>query len=700
MLETLLNDRYKLLQVLGSGGFGQTYIAEDTRHPDHLNCVVKQFKPAVQDASFLKTARRLFATEVETLRHLGSHDQIPALLDYFEENQEFYLVQEYIPGLPLSDELAAVKRLDEAAVTMLLRDVLEVLEFVHAHQVIHRDIKPSNLIRRQWDGKFVLIDFGAVKELHTQFTAVPGQSAFTIGIGTHGYGPSEQLVGKPRYNSDLYALGMTAIQALTGLQPYQFPTDAETGEVIWRDQVQVSSKLAGILTRMVRYHFNHRYQSAREVLEALNQPAETIDITQLPATDLVEYSATELSPAPATVTPTIGRLNRIIRATISVGVASFLTTGLLTGLRLSGGLQPLEIAAFDRMVQVSSDPDPDPRLLVVGITEADIQEQKRFPLPDRTIAQALKALQTYQPRAIGLDLLRDIPQEPGRTELLQQLGSTNVIAIKNLGTAEIPPTPAPAGVPGDRVGFNDLLLDEDGVVRRNLMFADTQTASFFSFSLRLALVYLAARDISLEPNMRDANLIHLGKATIAPLHHNDGGYQNMDDRGYQILLQYRGKTIARQISLSDLLNGRLQPEWVKDRIVLIGTTAPSAKDLFLTPHSATKQENPRLPGVLVHAYQVSQLLSAAVEGQPLFWFWADWVEVVWIAGWAIAGGSLAWWLRHPLALGAGETLLLVTLAASGFLLFTRQAWVPVAAPALAIVGTGGMVTAYRGGMKG
>jgi CHASE2 domain-containing sensor protein len=697
MLGTLLNDRYKLLQILGSGGFGQTYIAEDTKHPDHLQCVVKQFKPSIQDASFLKTARRLFFSEVETLKKLGSHDQIPTLLDHFEQDHEFYLVQDYIEGVPLNHELAIVKRLDEPSVIALLRDVLEVLEFVHSNRVIHRDIKPSNLIRRQQDGKFVLIDFGAVKELHTQFTLVPGQSAFTIGIGTQGYGPSEQLVGKPRYNSDLYALGMTAIQALTGLHPYQLPTDSDTGEVIWRDHAQVSPKLAGILTRMVRYHFNHRYQSATEVLQALNQPAEMIEETQLPATLLTGNSATDTSVESTEVTQLLkARWQPMIRASLSVGIASFVVTGLLVGLRVSGGLQSLEIATFDRMVQFSPDPGTDPRLLVVGISEVDIQEQQRFPLSDRTIAQALKMLQIYQPRAIGLDLLRDIPQEPGRAELLKQLEATNVIAIKNLGTSDIPPTPAPAGVPSDRIGFNDLLLDEDGVVRRNLMFADQENDSFFSFSLRLALTYLAARDIALKANPQDSNLIDFGNATIAPLQHNSGGYQTIDDRGYQILLQYRSRTIARQIRLGDLLKGRLQPEWVKDRIVLIGTTAPSAKDLFLTPYSATQREHLRVPGVLIHAYQISQFLSAALDGQRLFWFWPDWLEVVWIGGWAIAGGSLAWWLRHPLILGLSETLLLAMLAASCFWLFTRQGWIPSAVPAVAILFTAGLVTAYRG----
>ncbi|HEY9654648.1 MAG TPA: protein kinase, partial [Crinalium sp.] len=175
MMGTLLNRRFRIIQVLGSGGFGQTYVAEDILQPDRPQCVIKHFKPAYQEQGFLQIARRLFATEVETLRKLGSHDQIPTLLADFEENQEFYLAQEYVEGQPLSDELAAVQRLEEATVIALLRDVLQVLTFVHQNNVIHRDIKPGNLIRRQRDGKFVLIDFGAVKEIQTQITSmVPG----------------------------------------------------------------------------------------------------------------------------------------------------------------------------------------------------------------------------------------------------------------------------------------------------------------------------------------------------------------------------------------------------------------------------------------------------------------------------------------------------------------------------------------------
>ncbi|HEY9617830.1 MAG TPA: CHASE2 domain-containing protein [Microcoleaceae cyanobacterium] len=703
MLGTLLNDRYKIIRGLGSGGFGQTYLAEDIRQPGHLRCVVKQFQPASQDSKFLAVARRLFLSEVETLRKLGSHDRIPTLLDDFEENQQFFLVQEYVEGRSLSEELANKRKLPESEVITLVRDVLEVLEFVHRHNVIHRDIKPGNLMRRQRDSRIVLIDFGAVKEIQTQLTAIePGLTNITVGIGTQGYGASEQLMGKPRYSSDLYALGMTAIQALTGIHPSQLPTHMDTAEVIWRDQAQVSPWFASILDRMVRFHFTYRYQSATDVLRALDQTAEElvteapVDDTLVPTTLFPEYPdpvVEESLKPPEPVTPP--RWHRATVATLVIGIASATMTGFVVGLRGLSWLQPLELTVYDRMVQLAPDPGIDPRLLVVGITETDIQMLRQFPIADRTVAQLLKTLNRYQPRAIGVDLLRDIPQPPGTSELLTELQSPHVIAITNLGTADSPPTPPPPGIPARQVGFNDLVLDPDGVVRRNLIFADHNATTYHSFATRLALRYLAKQDIRFAGDPDDPERIKLAKAALQPLAPNSGGYQTIDDRGYQVLLNYRSRNIARQVSLGDILAGKVNPDWIRDKAILIGTTAVSGKDLFFTPYSAAERETARMPGVLIHAQILSQFLSVALDGQSLFWFWSDGIEVLWIAAWAVAGGAVAWWFRHPVLLAIGESVLLVCLSGVGYSLFLQRGWVPIAAPAIAVLTTGGIVVAYR-----
>ena len=272
MLGKLLDRRYQVTQVLGAGGFGRTYLAQDTRRPGNPICVVKQLKPVSSEPGFLETARRLFNSEAETLEQLGNHDQIPRLLAYFEEDQEFYLVQEFIEGHTLTQELQPGQRWEESRVIEMLSEVLGILEFVHHHNVIHRDIKPDNIIRRKSDNKLVLVDFGAVKQIRTQLASVYGQQlSNTIAVGTPGYMASEQALGQPRPSSDIYALGIIGIQALTGLMPISFQEDLSTGEILWQQLVPVSRGLENVLTKMVRYHFKDRYQSAAEALQALQQ---------------------------------------------------------------------------------------------------------------------------------------------------------------------------------------------------------------------------------------------------------------------------------------------------------------------------------------------------------------------------------------------------------------------------------------------
>jgi CHASE2 domain-containing sensor protein/tRNA A-37 threonylcarbamoyl transferase component Bud32 len=266
----VLDGRYKIVRVLGSGGFSETYIAEDTRLPDNPLCVVKQLQPANNKSEQLQVARRLFASEAQTLQKLGSYDQIPQLLAYFEEGEEFYLVQEYIIGNALSQELPSGKRINQTDVVNILRDLLQTLTFVHANGVIHRDIKPSNVMRRECDRKLVLIDFGAVKQVSADLVENPEQSAFTIGIGTKGYAPKEQCFGRPQYSSDIYAVGMIGIKALTGIPPHELKQDAD-GEVTWIHQAEVSLDFGNILNKMVCEDYQERYQTASEVLEALNK---------------------------------------------------------------------------------------------------------------------------------------------------------------------------------------------------------------------------------------------------------------------------------------------------------------------------------------------------------------------------------------------------------------------------------------------
>ena len=266
-----LGGRYKITQILGHGGFGETYIAQDIKRPQSPQCVVKQLSPATNNPSHLRLARRLFDREAETLERLGKHEQIPRLLAYFEEDGEFYLVQEYIPGHSLSQELSLGRQLPEARVIDILQELLQILSFVHSEKVIHRDIKPSNIIRRQTDRQLVLIDFGAVKDQYSKLAAEETSNNLTIGIGTQGYMAPEQAAGKPQHNSDIYAVGMIGIQALTGLPPSQLKPDSQTGEIRWQENAVVSSGLAAVLSKMVCHDSIKRYQSTIATLQALKR---------------------------------------------------------------------------------------------------------------------------------------------------------------------------------------------------------------------------------------------------------------------------------------------------------------------------------------------------------------------------------------------------------------------------------------------
>jgi tetratricopeptide (TPR) repeat protein/predicted Ser/Thr protein kinase len=271
MLGSTLVGRYQIINHLGGGGFGETFVACDTQLPGTPKCVVKKLKPQANDPVTLETARRLFDTEAQVLYKLGTHDRIPQLLAYFEENEEFYLVQEFIEGHNFSQEIIPGQVLSQDQVIVLIEEILEILDFVHKEKVIHRDINPNNIIRRQLDGKLVLIDFGAVKQISTQVVVPGGVTKFTVAIGTPGYIPSEQAQGNPKFSSDIYALGIMAIQAITGLTPEQLERDEETCEILWQKHISVSDDFAKVLDKMVRYDFRERYSSASIALQALKE---------------------------------------------------------------------------------------------------------------------------------------------------------------------------------------------------------------------------------------------------------------------------------------------------------------------------------------------------------------------------------------------------------------------------------------------
>ncbi|BAY48855.1 serine/threonine protein kinase [Scytonema sp. HK-05] len=269
-MTTLLNNRYQVIEVLGGGGFSETFLAEDTYVPSRRRCVIKQLKPITHDAQIYGKIQRRFEREAATLEYLGEgSDQIPKLFAYFTENGQFYLIQEWIEGSTLSNVVKAKGPVRETVVREILLSLLSVLDYIHSKGIIHRDIKPDNIILRSSNSKPVLIDFGAVKAMIHSVVS-PGNLTQSLVVGTPGYMPSEQAIGRPVYATDIYSLGLTAIYLLTGKRPQEFRTNPETGEIVWQDYASgVSASLAKVLNRAIKPQASDRYTTASKMLRAL-----------------------------------------------------------------------------------------------------------------------------------------------------------------------------------------------------------------------------------------------------------------------------------------------------------------------------------------------------------------------------------------------------------------------------------------------
>lgn len=271
MTPAILNNRYRVLQVLGRGGFGETFLAEDSFLPSKRHCVLKQLRSMSDNPQVYQIIQERFHREAAILEELGrASEQVPELYAYFEESGQFYLVQEWIAGQTLAEKVRSDGLFTEPHVRQLLDDILPVLGFIHGRGIIHRDIKPDNVILRHANGKPVLIDFGAVKESVGTMLNTQGQTISSIVIGTPGYMSPEQGVGRPVFSSDLYSLGLTVIYLLTGKLPQALPSDYRTGELLWRMHAPViSDHLAGILDKTIQYHPRDRFATAQEMLMAL-----------------------------------------------------------------------------------------------------------------------------------------------------------------------------------------------------------------------------------------------------------------------------------------------------------------------------------------------------------------------------------------------------------------------------------------------
>ncbi|CAD5969037.1 Serine/threonine-protein kinase B [Planktothrix tepida] len=283
----LLTDRYRALKILGQGGFGRTFLAVDEHKPSQPYCVIKQFLPQAQGTNNQQKAEELFKQEAIQLEQLGKHQQIPELFAYLIQDHRQYLVQEYIEGQNLAQELTEIGAFPEVKIINFLGDLLPVLAFIHQQQVIHRDIKPENIIRRKSDNKLVLVDFGAAKAATITALAVTG----TV-IGSAQYTAPEQAIGKPTFASDLYSLGVTCIHLLTNIEPFDL-FDSGEGDWVWRDYltVKVNNTLGQVLDKLLQPGTRKRFQTAQEVLEALQ-------LTQKPISPPTPQPTPQPTPPP------------------------------------------------------------------------------------------------------------------------------------------------------------------------------------------------------------------------------------------------------------------------------------------------------------------------------------------------------------------------------------------------------------------
>ena len=363
-----------------------------------------------------------------------------------------------------------------------------------------------------------------------------------------------------------------------------------------------------------------------------------------------------------------------------IAIVTGIVTSLIVLLRLTGWIQDVEWAALDRFFQVRHTwAVVDSRITVIAIDEPDLQKIGRFPIPDQVLAQALQTLKQNHPSLIGLDLYRDLPVEPGHQTLIQLFRKTsNLIGIEKVVGNQISPPPVLAAL--DSVGFADQILDGDGKVRRALLSVRTPENKLrLSFALKLALAYLEREGITPQPLPNQPHYQQLGKGVIVPFRGNDGGYVRTADGGYQMLLNFHGTQEQFQtFSISDLLFGRVPPEAVRERIILIGSTAESINDLFQTPYSSRQIDAPELmPGVTVHANIISQLLNAALDGHPLLKTWSDPVEWLWILLWSGIGTMLTWWLKSPVRMAIAVFLTTISLIGITYLAFLSGWWLPL-----------------------
>jgi adenylate cyclase len=395
----------------------------------------------------------------------------------------------------------------------------------------------------------------------------------------------------------------------------------------------------------------------------------------------------------------VGSVAKLLRVPLATGfLVCILVSLAVLGLRGCGNLESLELAAYDWFIRLRpSDPGADPRIVLVTITEQDIQTLGSWPLSDDVLAQTLESVARFGPRAIGVDIYRDLPVSPGSNRLDGALRSGEpIVWVTKFGHEKTDGILPPAALRGtESVGFNDIVVDPGGVVRRGLLFIDDGVTTATAFALRLALLYLRPEGIVLQPDPKYPEQFRLGPNTMRPLEPSDGPYAGADTRGYQFLLDFKGwRGTFPSVTLKELLSGNIAREMLRDKIVLVGVTAESVKDHFYTPFSYGLQDNQQTDGVAIHAHIVSQLIRLGLGNAAPIKTINEWGESIWIVLWSAIGALTGFKVRSPwkflFAVGIG----LLALTVFDFTAFLEGWWLPLVPPALAWFIAAVAITAY------
>ncbi len=379
-------------------------------------------------------------------------------------------------------------------------------------------------------------------------------------------------------------------------------------------------------------------------------------------------------------------------------IASSLVFLSIVGIRSAGYLESLELAAYDWNIRLRPKLSvKESRIVLIKITERDIHKQGCWPLPDKTIAEVLDNLTQYGPRAIGLDIYRDIPVPPGSKELDGFLSRNNhVIAVMKYGDeSETGIAPPSVLKDTDRVGFTDIIVDPGGIVRRGLLFMDDGETTFYSFALRLSLLYLQAEGIQPQPDKSNPQHIRLGQTTIRPFESDDGGYVDADAKGYQFLLDFKdNRDSFPSISLTDILSDKFDPKLIRDKIVIIGIDNTGVKDFFYTPYSRGLKTKHYITGSALNAHIVSQLLRFGLEGDSRASTTNQWVEILWILVWSFMGGMIGLIIRSPWHFSIFTSIFMLFNFLFTYLAFLSGWWFPLVPSAMTWLMSAVVVTAY------